>query len=137
MRVKLEDIINAIESTDDSSEYFLDRVTGEIVWLNDMMMDNDERETVSETLDEHGFFRLPTPYDINDYQIMENFIVSLPDGQARNRLSSAINGRGAFRRFKDTVRYEGLEQQWYDWKDSAYKQLAIEWCDDNGLEYDA
>ena len=29
-------------------------------------------------------------------------------------LYRAIQGRDAFRRFKDKIRYGGIEQQWYD-----------------------
>lgn len=135
MKVKLSDIIDAIEMADQYSEYFLDRETGEIVWISDIAMDNDEKEEACEQLDEHGFYRLPTSFDIREYDIMEEFIYSLPES-AESRLERAIRGKGAFRRFKDTIRQLGIEEQWYAYQDSAYKKKAIEWCMDNGLEYE-
>ena len=50
-------------------------------------------------------------------------------------LAYAIRGKGAFRRFKQSVRYHGLEQRWYDYLAEAYRELAIRWCAEKGLEY--
>ena len=46
MKVKLTDILEAIAFTDDSSNYFLDKVTGKIVWINEMAMTPQEQEEV-------------------------------------------------------------------------------------------
>lgn len=135
MKVKLTDIIDAIEMTNESSEYFLDMETGEIVWIDDWAMDQEEAEEISERLDEHGFCRLPTENDIHEYSIMEEFVDTL-SGSAYNRLSRAIRGRGAFRRFKDDIIEMGIEQDWYDFLSAAYKHIAIEWCEENNIEYD-
>ena len=135
MKVKLSDIITAIEMTDQYSENFLDRETGEIVWISDMAMTSDEKEEACEQLDEHGFYRLPTSFDIREYDMMEEFTLALPE-PARSRLESAIRGKGAFRRFKDTIRRLGVDRQWYEFQSAGYKQKAIEWCRENGLEYE-
>ena len=135
MKVKLSDMINAIASIDRYSEYFLDKETGDLVYINDMAMTADEKEAAYNALDEHGFYRLPTSFDIHEYGIMEEFVVSLPSF-ARDRLSDAIIGKGAFRRFKNTVRRLGIEEQWYEWRDNAYRRLAIDWCEDCGLEFE-
>ena len=135
MKVKLTDIINAVEITNESSESFLDMKTGEIVWIDDWTMDREEAEEISEKLEEHGFCRLPTEYDIHEYSIMEEFIDTL-SGSAYNRLSRAIRGRGAFRRFKDDIIEMDIEQDWYDFLAAAYKRIAIEWCEENDIEYE-
>ena len=81
------------------------------------------------------FLRFPTKYEIHQYRIMENFIDQLPPGKAQEELVHAIQGKGAFRRFKQSVRYHGLEQRWYDYLAEAYRELAIRWCEEEGLEY--
>ena len=136
MKVKLNDIIEAIEFTDQFTHYFLDKVTGEIVMVSEMGMTSAEQEAAYDSLDEHGFYRLPEQRELNGYGTMENFIFSLPAGEARDRLSRAIQGRGAFRRFKDEVRRLGVEEAWYSWQDNAHKRAAIEWCQENGLEWE-
>ncbi|GHU68045.1 hypothetical protein FACS1894184_09110 [Clostridia bacterium] len=57
------------------------------------------------------------------------------DPHKSDMLAVAIQGKGAFRRFKDTMRYVGLEDEWYRFKDAAYKLKAIEWCDENEIPY--
>ena len=63
------------------------------------------------------------------------YIAQLPPGKAQEELAYAIRGKGAFRRFKQSVRYHGLEQRWYDYLAEAYRELAIRWCAEEGLEY--
>ena len=135
MKVKLSDIIDAIEMTDQYSEYFLDKETGKVEWVSDMAMTQEEQEEVYDRLDEHGFYRLPTSFDIHDYDIMEEFVYTL-SGSARDKLASAIQGKGAFRRFKDTVIRLGIDQEWYDFQLAEYKRKAARWCEDNGIEYE-
>jgi hypothetical protein len=45
----------------------------------------------------------------------------------------AIQGRGAFRRFKDEISELGIEKQWYEYKDKKIKDLVIEWCKEQHL----
>ena len=66
---------------------------------------------------------------------MESFVESLPPGAARQELANAIRGRGAFRRFKNGIYYHRIEQQWFDYRDQAYREIAIRWCRDVGIEY--
>ena len=135
MKVKLSYIIDAIEMTDQYSEYFLDKESGKVEWVSDMAMTREEQEDVYDRLDEHGFYRLPTSFDIRDYDIMEDFIGTL-SGSNHDRLVSAIQGKGAFRRFKDNVIRLGIDKQWYDFQANAYKRKAARWCEDNDIEYE-
>ncbi len=135
MKVKLSDIIGAIEMANQYSESFLDRETGEIVWISEMAMTSDEQEEAYEQLDEHGFYRLPSTFDIREYDMMEEFIYSLPE-PLQNKLEQVIRGKGAFRRFKNTIRYLGIEDEWYQYQASEYRRKAIEWCEENELEYE-
>lgn len=135
MRVKLTDIIDAIEMMDQYSEYFLDKETGKVEWVSDMAMTQEEREEIYDRLDEHGFYRLPTSFDIREYDIMEDFVDTL-SGNAHDRLASAIQGKGAFRRFKDSVIKLGIDKQWYDFHADAYKRKAARWCEENDIEYE-
>ncbi len=137
MKIKLQQVIYAIEEADDNWTGFYDSQTGETVWLGDRDFDDDYEETeeLIET-SENRFFRFPTKFDIHEYSIMEDFVDDLPAGAIRNELMNAIRGRGAFRRFKDGIYYHGIEQQWYDYQAEAYKRIAIRWCRDEGLEYE-
>ena len=57
-------------------------------------------------------------------------------GEEFDKLARALKGRGEFRRFKDTVNWLGIDQEWYDFQDNEYKRIAIEWCENNNIEYE-
>ena len=136
MKVKLRDIVEAMEMANESARSFLDLQTGEIETLFDDPLDDEEQEEISERLDEHGLVRLPKQYDIHEYHIMEEFIEQLQNPMIQERLADAINGRGAFQRFKRGIRQYKAEQDWYDFRDAAFLEIAREWCEENNLEYE-
>ena len=47
----------------------------------------------------------------------------------------AIQGKGAFRRFKDELHeeYPDLLPAWYEFRDTRAKRRAVEWLADNSL----
>ena len=105
-------------------------INGEIYGADDVK-DMDEFDELYGT----RFIGLPNKYDINEYRMMEDFIEALPEN-IQGEFYIAINGRGAFRRFKDMAIYKGVEKQWYAFKDQALKKIAIEWCRENNIEYE-
>jgi hypothetical protein len=151
-RVKLSDIIDGLESQSDESSSFLDMKTGEVILMTDYAMraaeENEpledvpdwERELVAtarEILAETGqYLQLPTKYDLDEYSIMENFCMSLEKKQIGDILYDLISGSGAFRRFKDAVYKYGVEDEWYRYRDNAIKEFAVEWCQQNNIEFD-
>ena len=141
VRVPLQVVIDAVESADNEWNQFLDIVTMEAVSVpKSLFIDNfgDEYQKLSDMIDEgfnSRFFRLPSPYDIHEYSIMERFIGSLPDGAIQDRLENAIRGRGAFRRFKDSIYRLDIEQEWYDFRANAYRKIAVEWCEEHGFQF--
>ena len=135
MKVKISDILEAFELNDRYSEYFLDQKTGEVVQVNDMIMTQEEKDEIYDRLDEHGFYRLPTSFDIDDFSLMDDFISTMPT-TSRKRLFEAISCRSPFRNFKDEIRRMGQEQKWFDFQADAYKRNAITWCEEHDLEWE-
>ena len=136
MKMKLTLVIQAMEQASDSYTLFYDTKDEKMVYLPDEFV-TGERDTMLEDLIENNrsrFLRFPDKYEIHEYSIMEQYIDWLPRGKAKTELDSAIRGKGAFRRFKATLRYHGLEQQWYDFKAEALREMAIRWCEENELE---
>jgi len=82
-----------------------------------------------------GYIRIPSGYDIHEYNIMRDFVFGIDNDMINQRLSNSISGRGAFRRFKDTAIQLGVIDEWYKFKDNAYKEIADEFCKENNLEY--
>jgi hypothetical protein len=69
------------------------------------------------------------------YQDMADFADAIADDQASDRLARAIQGKRAFRRFKDELhyRYPDLLQAWYAFRDTRARRRAAEWLAEHDL----
>ena len=137
MTILLKQVIDAVEMACDSYTEFYDTKTGETVSLPDPMWTGEADEELEELLEAEPdrFLRFPTKFEIHEYRIMEDFVEALPTGQVKQELANAIRGRGAFRRFKNSIRYHGIEQLWCDYLENAYREIAIRWCREHDLKY--
>ena len=140
--VKLSLVMEAIEMADDNSTAYYDLEKQELIWYTeDFGYQQDEDDEVIEKMIEEGwrtrFFKLPDKFDINEYRFMEDFIYDeIPAGAICDQFEAAIRGRGAFRRFRNLAERLGIIDEWYDYKEKAQKKLAIEWCEENGFNYE-
>lgn len=149
--VNLQDIIGGMELQFDGSRNLLNLTTGEVITVSDQDLRTAEEDEPFDDLPDwqqedirtaidilenfENYEELPTKYEINEYEMMEDFSYELTNQRQKNELLDAIRGRGAFRRFKDKVINLGIEQEWYVYRDKKYKEKAIEWCKDHELEY--
>jgi hypothetical protein len=70
------------------------------------------------------------------YRIMEAFISTIDEERLRNLLYVAIEGSGAFRRFKDSLAVIGMLDEWYEYHDHVLLQRAVDWCKYQKLDYE-
>ncbi len=68
--------------------------------------------------------------------MMERFADGLGAAE-RDAALGSLHGRGAFRRFKDTVYQFGLEKAWYGFRDDCYREVALRWCDAHDIAHDS
>ena len=135
--INLDIIVEALEMTDNETEFFFDREKEDTVMLSPY---SDDYKQISDSIDEDEddrFIRLPTQREINEYGMMEEFVGSIRNDSQRAALEIAMSGRGAFRRFKDTVIRFGIEKKWYDFRDKEYLRVAHEWCEENDVAYES
>jgi hypothetical protein len=70
-----------------------------------------------------------------DYNDMDRFIATLDDGELQDRLWRAIQGRGAFRYFKDVIEdHPDVKAQWFAYKDARAQERLLRWLDDHDIE---
>ena len=138
MKIKLQTVIDAIEQASDDFTMLYDTKTGQSVYLAEAWITGETDEALAEVVENEPdrFLRFPTKYEIHEYRIMESFVDELPQGKVKNELLSAICGKGAFRRFKQSIRYYDMEQRWYGYQANAYRELAERWCRDHELEFE-
>lgn len=68
------------------------------------------------------------------YRDMEQFIATVDDEHLRELLEVAIDGKGAFRRFKDVLSGHPEERQrWFEFSQERQRRRAREWLDVMGL----
>ncbi len=77
---------------------------------------------------------LPYGNFIDEYDLMENFAYSLPKPY-QDKILDAIQGKGAFRRFRETVRRLELEDYWYRHRKICLRREIRKWCDVMGVNW--
>jgi len=136
LNIDLDELCSAIEDSSYEHEYYLDLETGEILFISEYMDDEETRklkDQIEEELDRYE--RIPRAESHEGYEDMEDFIATVKDDHLAELLEVAINGRGAFRRFKDVLlRYPEERERWFQFKDERMQERALEWLDDIGVK---
>jgi hypothetical protein len=131
--IDLDMLETAMEDSDLSNRYYLNLVSGKVVFFSDDLGLSEEDERLSEEIDESDDYiavdRIPSH---EAYQWMVGFVdemVAPSDENAAEKLSIALEGKGAFRRFKDTLHRvdDKWLQAWYQWRDKQLKAAVDEW----------
>ncbi|MCE5285558.1 MAG: UPF0158 family protein [Pelosinus sp.] len=154
MIMKIKDLVAEMEMQMDEFYKYLNKETGLIVTVSKEEMaiaeeseeDDDfsqypdwQRASIKDAFDIDvnwdKYIGLPDKQEIDEYRIMERFCNSLDNGKISAALYDAINGKGAFRRFKYTVNRYGIEDRWYSYREEALRGIAISWCERNSISY--
>ena len=130
MKVKLNDVLDGLEMVNQDRNFYYNPETEEIFFTNIWNFDEDDEELLEKSI------MLPTQYHIDEYSIMEEFIETVKDIRLQNQLYISINGKGAFRRFKDTCINFDIIDDWYKFRNKKYKEIAIRWCMKNNIEFE-
>jgi uncharacterized protein UPF0158 len=150
--VRLNDIIDALETQSDESSSFLDCDTGQVATVShDMLREaeesgdeqpdlpawqKEELEIAKRILSTDRFQELPTKFDIHEWAIMQDFSRSVESDSVREDLLHAIHAAGAFRNFKDTLQRCGMESAWFAFRTEALRQIAQNWCEENHIVWE-
>jgi len=150
IQVKLQDILEGMDFQSDEQSSFLNLTTGAVVAITDEELraaehdealedfpewQHDQIRLAREMLETDHYLPLPDRFEINEYQIMERFCLSVDEDDLRDDLCDAIRGRGAFRRFKDRVQAYGIAEDWYRYRDAALREMAMAWCEAHGIAF--
>jgi hypothetical protein len=66
---------------------------------------------------------------------MERLCLLVDDDDMREDLCDANRERGACRRCKDRAHVYGLTAAWERYRDDALREIAIAWCEAQGMPY--
>ena len=132
LKIVLDELYDAMENNSYEVKYYLDLETGEILFVSEGMDDVETwklKNQIEEELDRYE--TIPKAESYEGYRDMQAFIATVEDDHLAELLEVAINGKGAFRRFKDVLlNYPKERERWFEFKDDRMKERALEWLDD-------
>ena len=133
--VPISVIVDAIDTTIGGWQQFYNMATGEVETVPDPdNADADQaafEETAKKIESSADYVRLPSREELRGYRIMERFAKE-KDNQA---LFRALRGRDPFRSFREQAGELGMIEEYYSFRAEAYRDVAREWCRDNGIPY--
>jgi len=152
--IDLSELLVAMDSGNSFEIHnYLDTKTGEILMISDEFYheDDDEDDEAAELPEwqreeietarkimndtEGHFEEIPANESGESYRLMEEFIGSVEEERPRDLLSRAIDGKGAFRRFKDTLgEFPTLRERWFRFENERKLEWAREWLESIGLK---
>ena len=152
--VSLKKIADQLDYFVDDWKHYLNKKTGDIVEIQMEYLsiaeesgdDDDfseykdwEQDAIREAVDlvENwgDYVELPDREEVNEYRIMENFCYSQEDDKLRDKLCYAIDGKGAFGRFRDAIIKLGIEKEWDLYKYQKVCEIVREWCEFHEIDY--
>jgi len=152
--VSLKEIVDRLDFFMDGWNHYLNKKTGDIVEIQmeylsiaEESEDDDdfseyedwEQDAIREAVDVvenwGDYVELPDREEVNEYRIMENFCYSQEDDKLRNKLCHSIDGKGAFRRFRDVIIKHGIEKEWDSYKYETLCEIVCEWCEFHEIDY--
>ncbi len=149
-KAQLKDLVEALEMQSLEIASYVNTQTGAVVTLTDeeMTFADDEfledrpewmveaRALAKDVLHSGDYLALPDQWELHEYRIISDFCWAQTDDAVRESLLGAIKGKGAFRRFKDRAFDLGVIDQWFEYRDARFEAFMVEWCKENGVEYE-
>src|SRR5437763_10362456 len=128
------DLETAFERNSPDTESFLDTRTGEVVTVTEGAIDYAEQRAKVQAAGE-SFVRIEPAASREQYKWMERFVAGVTDEALRERLVIAIDGKGAFRRFKDVLlNYPTERERWFSYRADLLHWHMQKWLEKEGLE---
>jgi len=151
LKVDMAGLMSAFEDAAWETNYFLDVETGEV-----LMFMNEDFHYVDEIPDEplpewrqewlekakavwlgrgERYLSVPEADSHRAYGDMEDFIFTVEDEHLRELLWVAIEGRGAFGRFKGVLANHPRERErWFQFKDDRVRRRVLDWLEFEDIE---
>jgi hypothetical protein len=137
VEIDLGELIDAFGNCRIGYQYYLDTVPGEILHTCDEWMDTEEIEKIDEQIEmePERYLSIPTDSSREGYRALEAFTDTVEDENLKEKLWIALDGRGAFRRFKDVLsHYPDEREKWFEFKNERLKNRVLEWLEENEIE---
>jgi hypothetical protein len=137
--VNFDDLGMALTADPAAWSYYLDRRSGEVQMVPVDRLDDEgtwpSGDEIDAGLDAGQLIPIEPLGSSVEYGWMVEFAASVADARLRDRLEVALAGRGAFRRFKNTLLDDLVERErWFAFRDARLREAAREWLAEHGIE---
>jgi len=126
----------AVERNAPDTESFLDRSNGQVITVTAGDPEAPLRKRqIAENIE--TFVRVEPASSREQYRWMERFVSSVSEPALRERLIISIDGKGAFRRFKDVLlAYPAERERWFSYRADLLHWHIHNWLKEASIEVD-
>lgn len=127
-----EPLEDAFENNAPEVHSYLHLITGEVIRVVDGVADPAMHARIAA---DGNYQRIDAVSSREQYRWMERFNESVTDDDLRRRLNGAIDGKGAFRRFKDMLmNFPEERDRWFVFRSERLRQCMEAWLSTHGIE---
>lgn len=129
--VDWEALEDAFENNAPEVHSYLHVKTGEVLRVVDGIADPEMHSRIAT---DPNYMRIDPVSSREQYRWMERFIPMVTDADIQGRLTTAIDGKGAFRRFKDVLMSFAAEREkWFAFRSERLRVFMEAWLSAHGL----
>ncbi len=127
-----EALEDAFENNAPEVHSYLHMESGEVIRIVDGIADPAMHKRI---IDDAIYLRIDPVSSREQYRWMERFIATVETPELRNRLLSSIDGKGAFRRFKDVLMaYPVDRERWFAFRSERLRACMDAWLEAHDIE---
>ncbi len=129
--VAWEALEDAFENNAPEVHSYLHFDTGEVIRIVDGVADPSMHTRI---MNDSRYLRIDPVSSREQYRWMERFIATVEDEELRRRLNVAIDGKGAFRRFKDALMSHPVDRErWFAFRSERLRSCMESWLTAHGI----
>ena len=129
--VAWEALEDAFENNAPEVHSYLHFDTGEVIRIVDGVADPSMHTRI---ISDSRYLRIDPVSSREQYRWMERFIATVEDEALRRQLNMAIDGKGAFRRFKDAlVNHPVDRERWFAFRSERLRSCMDSWLTAHGI----
>jgi hypothetical protein len=130
--VAWEALEDAFENNAPEVHSYLHLETGEVVRIVDGIADPGMHRRV---MSDPTYLRVDPVSSREQYRWMERFIATVEEGELRDKLVQSIDGKGAFRRFKDVLMSFPVDRErWFTFRSERLRACMEAWLEAHQLQ---
>ena len=138
MKIDWEGLKDAFVFSSDEAHWYLDLETGETILISELDPDAGEVTFDDIEAEPERYLDIEAPSSHEAYEWMVEFTEGLEDKELQDKLWIALDGKGAFRRFKNVISGHPKQREaWFKFEDDKVNAAIEDWVKSSALEADS